>query len=122
MSDYGHEFGTVRCGKTAFHFDSWGVQQHQIITGGKTYYFTFSDRFGPLMETKTGREAELPIRATHPFWIAFNMWLKGGKVTFGGVCQHKPAKPGTFWRNDRKSMFLTDPDVDALGYVEVPRP
>jgi len=43
---------------------------------GKTYYWEFSERFGPLFTNKDGRELDPQPGIRSHAWSAFEVWLK----------------------------------------------
>lgn len=60
--------------------DVKGIQSVQVQ--GKTVYFDFSYRFGPLVTDKEGTPLKKqPIAESHPFWRPFNVWLEEHKKT-----------------------------------------
>lgn len=49
---------------------------HSVVVKGKTVYFTYSRRFGPLVTDAIGDPLKKqPISEKHPFWGPFNAWL-----------------------------------------------
>lgn len=49
---------------------------HQVSVRGKTVYFTFGYRFGPLITDYIGEPLKpQPVSENHPFWAPFKMWL-----------------------------------------------
>jgi hypothetical protein len=62
-----------------------------VSLGGQTVrldgrYFEWSDRFGPLFVTKTGRARKAPHQHD-PWWKSLELWIVCGKrVTEGGDC------------------------------------
>lgn len=130
MTDFGHSAVTFVAqggqGKKAIvaHIDTWGAGPFVIRVDGRRYWFTDSDMFGPLLESKTGRVLDHQPGERSAFWRGYHMWRKAGRpLREGFVCRWREPKPGTYWKDARGiSHFLTDPEWDRLGYVEVPRP
>lgn len=73
--------------------DAFGVEDYVIEVAGKLVYFSWSDRFGPLAQTKTGRVRDISHR--HPFWRAASLWnLQGQRlVEANKAIWHEPRKP-----------------------------
>ena len=57
-----------------------------IESGGQTFYFTFHEYCGPMMENKHGRELQSMPPKRSPFWDALHFWLKQGKRMNGNRC------------------------------------
>lgn len=76
MENFGHiahSFGST-------FIDTWGAGPYTLRVGKRRYYFTDSDMFGPLLESKAGRVLDVqPISEEHPFWAAYHMWRRGGR-------------------------------------------
>jgi hypothetical protein len=117
--DFGHDFYNG----PDLHLDSWGAGPFTLRVGKKRFYFTDSDMFGPLLESKDGRVLDRqPIAETHPFWAPYHMWRrlgrKGKKVGRWTVCRWRQPRPGTYRKNDRGLYkVICDPEYDPLGYV-----
>ncbi len=65
---------------------------YRICVGARTFLFDWSDRFGPTLVDKDGRQlsAALPRR----FVIAASLWAVQGKRVEDGMCVwHTPRKP-----------------------------
>ena len=109
------------------HNDSWGAGPFTLSVGGKRYYFTDSDMFGPLLENRRGEVLNRQPGKRHPFWDAYSMWRKaerqGRKVGRWTVCKWRSPRPGTYWKDARGvSHFLTEPDLPDGPIVRVHEP
>jgi hypothetical protein len=110
------------------HIDTWGAGPFTIRIGRRRYYFTDSDMFGPLLESKDGRVLESqPILPAHSFWMPYHMWRAGGrkgkKVGRWIVCQWRVARAGQYWTDEKGAKhFVVMPEHDSAGYIEVDRP
>lgn len=72
-----------------FFIDCFGGDQRKIVVRGVVVYFSWSDRFGPLPETKKGDGRYLSWR--HPFWRAASLWdLQGRREEDGACVWHEP--------------------------------
>ena len=126
VTDFGHIAHDVTLGEgkeaTRFHVDTWGVGPFRLVAGGQTFLFEDSARFGPLFLGKTGIVLN-DQRGGKAFWPAHYMWIKGGRKTDSDLCIWSEPKPGTYWRDAGGTRyFLTDPDYEPMGYVEVRKP
>ncbi len=131
MGDFGHEAITIAANlgkknKTiTTRIDSWGAGPFVIRVDGQRYWFGDSDMFGPvLVSQKSGRILDRQPCEKHRFWIGYHMWRWSGRPCRKGfVCRWKEPKLGTYWKDARGvSHFLSDPEWDPLGYIQVPRP
>lgn len=122
MADFGHlsaSFGTT-------FIDGWGAGPYTLRIGKRRYYFTDSDMFGPLLESKHGRILDAqPVSESHPFWGPYYMWRSGGRrgktVNRWVVCRWRFPRKGKFWKDRRGvSHLICDPEFDRLGYDLVP--
>ena len=124
MADFGHTAVRFNGG----FLDSWGAGPYTIRAGKRRYYFTDSDMFGPLLESKDGRVLDRqPISETHPFWAPYHMWRKfgrkGKKHGRWVVCRWRMPRPGNLWKDERGiSHIICDPEYDRLGYEIVAPP
>jgi hypothetical protein len=124
MSEFGHSYSISSLGC----IDAWGAGPFSLRVGKRRYYFTDSDMFGPLLESKHGKVLDnQPISERHPFWVPYMMWRKlgrkGRKVGRWTVCRWRLPRKGTYWKDGRGiSHFLTEPCIDAAGYVKVSPP
>jgi hypothetical protein len=83
-------------------FCDGGGNRH-IIVDGKSYWFDFSERFGPNFVTKTGRELDqnrIPDRAI----MATGIWQRQGSRVRDGVCFWQ--QPPTRFTFIRKRMII----------------
>jgi hypothetical protein len=128
MSHARDNFGHVHASGPGVCIDGWGAGPYTLRVGKRRYYFTDSDMFGPLLESKNGSVLEPPpIAEAHPFWGAYTMWRAGGrkgkKVGRWIVCRWRFPRPGKYWRDDRGiSHFLTECEWEPLGYELVYNP
>ena len=124
MTGFGHRAAHI-CG--AF-IDTWGAGPYTIRIGKRRYYFTDSDMFGPLLESKNGKVLDKqPISERHPFWIAYGMWRKTGRMgkKRGAwiVCRWRMPRAGQLWKDSKGiSHIICDPENEILGYNIVSRP
>lgn len=53
---------------------------HRVRVGKRYWYFTFSDRWGPLLTDEWAEPVDNTPLADeeHPFWDAFEAWLSSG--------------------------------------------
>jgi hypothetical protein len=121
--NFGHQ--AINFGST--HIDSWGAGPFTLSVKGKRYYFTDSDMFGPLIESKHGEVLTRQPGEKHTFWDAYAMWRKSGrqgrKVGRWTVCKWRMPRPGTYWKDGRGiSHILSDPDLFDGSLVQVPEP
>jgi hypothetical protein len=62
--------------------DSWGRGPLLIRDGARSWWFEFSDRFGPqILSARWPHNpiARQPATEAHPFWAPFERWMKAGK-------------------------------------------
>jgi hypothetical protein len=83
---------------------------HQIIIDGTRYIFEWSEMWGPLPMTRSGRVRELGHN--HKIWRATGLWSKQGKrVDEYGVCVWEyPPKERVRVRPISKRSYLILPD------------
>jgi hypothetical protein len=118
-------FGHLYASSGSTFIDGWGEGPYTIRIGKRRYYFTDSDMFGPLLESKDGRVLDRqPVAETHPFWGPYHMWRKGGrkgkKVGRWIVCRWRAPRPGSYRKDDHgMSWIISDPEFEPLGYVKV---
>ena len=123
MTGFGHIHAHFDCG----FIDAWGAGPYTLRVGKRRYYFTDSDMFGPLLESKHGKVLDnQPVSERHPFWGAYTMWRKSGrkgkKVGRWIVCQWRMPRAGTYWKDDRGISHITsEPEYEPLGYLQEPR-
>ena len=116
-------FGHLSASCGATFIDGWGAGPYTLRVGRRRYYFTDSDMFGPLLESKHGRVLDKqPIAERHPFWAAYHMWRSNGrhgkKVRRWIVCRWRAPRPGRFWKDERGiSHVICDPEWEPLGYI-----
>lgn len=133
MTNYGHISHniTINLGdggtQTIAHIDTWGAGPFVICINGKRYWFTDSDMFGPLLESASGRVLDRQPGEKSPFWTAYTMWRKGGRrcrsLARVGVCKWRKPLRGQYWKDEHGLLHVVrDPDLDFLGYDEIPRP
>lgn len=121
---FGHSF--MSRGST--FIDAWGAGPYTLRVGKRRYYFTDSDMFGPLLESKYGRVLDRqPVSETHPFWPAYTMWRNGGRmgkrVGRWTVCRWRIPRAGKLWKDARGiSHIICDPEFERLGYDLVKPP
>ena len=124
MANFGHNFAS--CGTT--FIDAWGEGPFTMRVGKRRYYFTDSDMFGPLLESKSGRVLDRqPVAESHPFWAAYHMWRSGGrkgkKIGRWTVCRWRMPRAGSYWKDERGiSRDISEPEFEPLGYVRQDRP
>jgi len=120
MGDFGHGYANMG----GAHIDTWGAGPFVIRVAGKRYWFEDSDMFGPLLTSKNGRILDRQPGEKNPFWAAYTMWRQSGRPCKRGfVCRWVKPRPGQYWKDERGiSHFLRDPDIEKLGYVQVPAP
>lgn len=59
-------------------------QDHRIVVKGRSVFFTFSDRFGPLLTDGFGNPTKYqPASERAAFWTPFEAWL----------AEHRKANP-----------------------------
>lgn len=74
------------------HICSFANGVYELSIFGETILFEWSEIFGPLPITKTGRERKL--RNAHPFWSAVSLWAIQGKQSDGSrAVWHMPKQP-----------------------------
>jgi hypothetical protein len=107
------------------HIDSWGSGPFTIRIGRKRYYFSDSDMWGPIFESRDGRILEKqPVSERHVFWGPYYMWRRLGrksrKVGRYFVCAWRFPRKGLYWKDGRGvSHFLRDQECGA-GFLQVP--
>lgn len=58
---------------------------HYVTVKSKVVYFTFNERFGPLVTDRIGDPLETqPVHENHPFWLPFTAWLSNHNRRKGG--------------------------------------
>jgi hypothetical protein len=79
MSEFGHSHATA----AGTHLDSWGAGPFKIemVSGGKSFLFEDSDRFGPVPLKKNGWEVKAPgyFAENSQFWYAWQKWRDQGR-------------------------------------------
>lgn len=130
--DFGHDGRKIKVTMEGglddiFFVDSWGAGPFSLRVGRRRYYFTDSDMFGPLLETKHGRVISRQPKDNSQFWPAYTMWRKlgrrGRKVDRWIICRWRAPKAGRYWVGENGlSHFICDPEYDPLGYTRVSRP
>jgi len=114
----------VIIGNTTAFMDTWGAIRYEIAIGQKRFFFTFSERFGPLLENKNGVVLEKQPPDRHCFWNPFHMWLYHGKrISPDGVCIWDAPTLGTYWLDDSGiKHFISAPSLPWLGYRKTGAP
>lgn len=103
MREYGHN-AVVGDG---FCLDGWGAGPFKLVNGKQVWHFEDSDRFGPLVVTATGHEAEQPPEKS-PFWRLYQWWRSQGRqlAPDGETCVWRVAKPTIFRRVGRMKLIV----------------
>lgn len=121
------EFGHYAARGADFCIDSWGSGPFMIESGGRTFRFEDSDRFGPSLLNENGDIASTcwpSIRS--PFWRAHRIWVRQGRRRAGNsvTCVWDEPKPTTFWRSSSRSRqaFIVEQGDEDGRYIEIPRP
>ena len=121
-------FGHLHASAGTTFIDGWGAGPFTMRIGKRRFYFTDSDMFGPLLESKHGRVLDRqPVSERHPFWAPYHMWRAAGrpgkKVGKWTVCKWRMPRPGSYWKDARGiSHIISEPEFEPLGYVEAPAP
>lgn len=67
----------------ATHIDTFGFGPLMIRDGKRTWFFEFSEMFGPSILRRAGRHFEIadkqPISERDPFWHPFQRWMDTGR-------------------------------------------
>jgi hypothetical protein len=118
MSEFGHK-GFIAGG---FCIDSWGAGPFVMIVGLKKYRFEDSDRFGPLIVNKDGREAAIQPAERSAFWAYHRAWKAQGRRIEDGLCKvdifYGPPKPTKLRRVGRKLLVVENGDDGGAFVIE----
>ena len=108
MAEFGH-FGMIGGGVC---LDFWGAGPFVIESGGRSYRFEDSDRFGPLIILKNGNPAVNQPGKRSSFWDAHWAWRNQGRRTEndGVTCIHDPLKPTLYLKVGRKNIIVEGGD------------
>lgn len=94
---------------STIHVCSYHELSAVIEVDGESFHFDFSDRFGPLVTTKAGRECKEPD-PKHKFWRAITLWEKQGKRVTGGRAIWEYPPPDKLLRLGGKNYCEDTPD------------
>lgn len=98
---------------------------YKIRTRDKVWIFEWSDRFGPLVITKSGKPCvHQPTAERHPFLLAVSYWSKQGKrVGDDGYCVWERPPPMVMRHlggNHYKYVIGDDDEIDPSNFIRLP--